>query len=249
MRNDLGSMGRVVAHRINHPQPSAVQSLKQRGFDRRGLIQGPTVVSPKLEADVGRDRDPFDRALTALRARLVRSGPLQGAPLLVTPLAAELGVSPTPVREALAWLAGEGVIARRAGGYAAQVHDRRSLARLYELAGLLADAVLAEATPEAAARAHLVVPRGDPLAELSAEPASILDALLARIQAQLAPFRAAEDAVLDSLDRDGIARTVAEISRSDQGWRGLRVQVRRYYRRRARHAGDILGSALSATPV
>ena len=93
---------------------------------------------------MGRDRDPFDRALTALRARLVRSGPLQGAPLLVTTLAGELGVSPTPVREALAWLAGEGVIARRSGGYAAQVHDRQSLMRLYGLAGLLADAVLAD---------------------------------------------------------------------------------------------------------
>lgn len=198
---------------------------------------------------MGRDRDPFDRALTALRARLVRSGPLQGAPLLVTTLAGELGVSPTPVREALAWLAGEGVIARRSGGYAAQVHDRQSLMRLYGLAGLLADAVLAEAPLEGAALAHLVVPEGDALAELSAEPASILDAVLARIQAQLAPFRAAEDSVLGVTDRTGIAKTVTEVTWSDVGRRALRAQVRRYYRRRARHAGDILGRALGLTAL
>uniref|UniRef100_B0T8M1 Transcriptional regulator, GntR family n=1 Tax=Caulobacter sp. (strain K31) TaxID=366602 RepID=B0T8M1_CAUSK len=198
---------------------------------------------------MGRDRDPFDRALIALRARLVRTGPLQGAPLLVTPLAAELGVSPTPVREALAWLAGEGVIARRAGGYAAQIHDRESLARLYALAGLLADAVLAEAPLPSDARARLVIPLGDPLAELSAEPASILDAVLARIQAQLAPFRVAEDAVLSDADRVAITTTVARMGTRDEARRALRAQVRRYYRRRQRHAGEILGRSLGLTSI
>ncbi len=202
---------------------------------------------------MGRDRDPFDRALTALRRRVIEAGPLQGAPLPVNTLAEELGVSTTPVREALAWLAGEGLIARTAAGYAAQVHDRQSLSRLYALAGILAEAALAQPDAPPIRDAEPIVaapgPADDPLAALSGEPASVLDALLARVQAQLAPFRAAEEAVLGCDDRIAIARAVnlAGAKGSERGGGPLAARVRRYYRRRVRRAGDILAKALGLT--
>lgn len=63
-------------------------------------------------------RDPYGAALGAVRS-LTNSGRfIPGEPIVVTEVAAEVGFSPTPVREALACLAGEGVIERRRGrGY------------------------------------------------------------------------------------------------------------------------------------
>jgi DNA-binding GntR family transcriptional regulator len=65
---------------------------------------------------LGRDRDPFERTIDALRHRLVEAGPLQGRPLAINALAVELDVSQTPVREALARLVGEGLVVRTALG-------------------------------------------------------------------------------------------------------------------------------------
>lgn len=182
---------------------------------------------------MGRDRDPFDRAVTAVRRRLVETGPLQGAPLPVNVLAVELGVSPTPVREALAWLAGEGLIIRTNAGYAAPVHDRSSLSQLYALAGVLMDAGLTQArvSPRVAQMGKTSRPEGeaDGAGPSPGEPAGVLDALLAKVEAQLGPFRAAELAVLGAGDAPQAG------------------QARRYYRRRVRRAGDILAKALRLT--
>ena len=79
-----------------------------------------------------RTRDPFGEALSELRMRL-RQGELRpGAPLVVMDLAQSLGLSATPVREALAFLAGEGLI-----------EGRRGAARGY-LAGRLGSAEIAD---------------------------------------------------------------------------------------------------------
>jgi hypothetical protein len=86
---------------------------------------------------VVRDRDPFDRTLETLRGRLAQAGPMQGAPLPISALAEELGVSPTPVREVLARLAGEELIVRTPHGYAALLHDPARVAELYELASVI----------------------------------------------------------------------------------------------------------------
>ena len=60
-------------------------------------------------------RDPYGVALGAMR-QFAREGRFEpGDPLVVTDLAAEIGLSPTPVREALACLAGEGLIERQRG--------------------------------------------------------------------------------------------------------------------------------------
>ncbi|MCQ4078953.1 GntR family transcriptional regulator, partial [Klebsiella pneumoniae] len=62
-----------------------------------------------------RSRDPYNDALTALAA-FAGSGRFGwGEPLVATALAAELELSQTPVREALARLAGEGLIEHRPG--------------------------------------------------------------------------------------------------------------------------------------
>lgn len=81
-----------------------------------------------------RVRDPFGEALCAIR-RAIREGRfVQGERLAITDLASELDLSATPVREALARLAGEGLIEDRRGqGYFAWRLDVVDLLELYEL--------------------------------------------------------------------------------------------------------------------
>ncbi len=86
---------------------------------------------------MGRDRDPFDRTMDALRQRLEAAGPLQGRPLAINALASQLGVSQTPVREVLARLAGEGLVVRTPSGYAGITYDAARVVELYDLCRLL----------------------------------------------------------------------------------------------------------------
>ena len=81
-----------------------------------------------------KERDPYHLALNAL-TRSVGEGRFGwGDPLVVTTLAAELRLSATPVREALARLAGEGVIEHRPGrGYYAPSPDADDVLQLYNL--------------------------------------------------------------------------------------------------------------------
>lgn len=63
-------------------------------------------------------RDPYGTALGAVRRFADAGRFVPGEPIVVTELAAEVGLSATPLREALACLAGQGVIERRRGrGY------------------------------------------------------------------------------------------------------------------------------------
>lgn len=81
-----------------------------------------------------RPRDPFGVAVAAIRERM-RSGRLvQGEQLRVSDLTRDLRLSATPVREALARVAGEGLIEdRRGAGYFAWRLDAVDLAELYAL--------------------------------------------------------------------------------------------------------------------
>jgi len=64
---------------------------------------------------MARGRDPFGMALARLRED-VRDGRIRpGDPLVTTELAASLRISPTPVREALSRLTGEGLLEDRRG--------------------------------------------------------------------------------------------------------------------------------------
>lgn len=179
---------------------------------------------------MGRFRDPFERTLTALRERLATRGPLQGAPLPVSLLAQELGVSPTPVREALARLSGEGLVARTNAGYVGVVHDRASLADLYGLAGVLAEAAIREQQP---GRAAAAITRFQGLAVATGNRS--LAGALALVAAQLAPFGAA----------DALVCGAGDLSPSvEPGLAADAATVRRHFRLRAKKAGEILARAL-----
>lgn len=83
---------------------------------------------------MARARNPFGRAQECLRAGLREGLFPSGGPLIVVELAQTLNLSPTPVREALAHLAGEGLIVDQRGrGYFAPRHDAGDLVELHQL--------------------------------------------------------------------------------------------------------------------
>lgn len=188
---------------------------------------------------MGRDRDPFERTIEALRQRLVAAGPLQGAPLLINRLAADLGVSQTPVREALAWLAGESLIGRTRSGYVGAMRDAEDLAHSYELALILVLAAFRRrpAGPPSAGMigagavlAH-VIDRGGNRA---------LRRAFDRVLTELAPLAIDEAAVCGDVAEEG-ARLVAGLA---QGGASFVRAVRRHYMRRIDHSADILAHGL-----
>lgn len=176
-----------------------------------------------------RDRDPFDRALEALRTQLRVAPASQGAPLPIKQIAAALGVSPTPVREALAHLAGEGQVRRTPAGYARVTYDPASLAQLYGLAGLLALALIRAAPPSS----PLGADAAETLADLAASAINqSLGRAFLRAAAQLAPFDHA-----------------ARITVGPEPWppkSDLSEAIRRHYARRARRSGAILARTIAA---
>jgi DNA-binding transcriptional regulator YhcF (GntR family) len=79
-------------------------------------------------------RDPYHQALAALTTFVTAGRFGWGEPLVVTALAEELGLSPTPVREALARLSGEGLIEHRPGrGYQALSPTVEDIVDFYEM--------------------------------------------------------------------------------------------------------------------
>jgi len=65
---------------------------------------------------MARSRDPYNQALSALRAAIVCGRLRGGAPVIVATEAQRLALSITPVREALARLDGEHLVERAPGG-------------------------------------------------------------------------------------------------------------------------------------
>ena len=63
----------------------------------------------------GRRSEPYLRARSALLDAIRAGDYLQGQPLKAAEIAQHLQLSPTPVREALAYLAGAGLIAEERG--------------------------------------------------------------------------------------------------------------------------------------
>lgn len=79
-------------------------------------------------------RDPYGAALGAVRRFAAAGRFVPGEPIVVTELAAEVGLSATPVREALACLAGQGLIERRRGrGYFYPALGPAEIIDLFEL--------------------------------------------------------------------------------------------------------------------
>ncbi|NQE61506.1 GntR family transcriptional regulator [Caulobacter sp. RHG1] len=192
---------------------------------------------------MGRDRDPFERTIGALRKRLVAAGPLQGAPLLINLLAADLDVSQTPVREALAWLAGETLIHRTRSGYVGATYEAEDLAHVYELALLLVLAAFRRrpAEPAPGVMRHAgqmlshVIDRGGNQAFVRA---------FAQVQARLAPLAVDEAAIFGGADQEGDRLGLA----LGEGGPSFVRAVRRYYGRRIERSADILAHGLLRRP-
>lgn len=142
-----------------------------------------------------RSRDPFGAALEGLRARIRDGKAPPGEPLIVLDLARSLNLSATPVREALAYLAGEGLIDGRrekGRGYATWGLAPGDLADLYRLHQNQALFAIAEA----ARRGSSLSLRAELAREPGAGPASLIDATeavfaqIARASGSLAARRA-----------------------------------------------------------
>jgi DNA-binding GntR family transcriptional regulator len=129
--------------------------------------------------------EPFQLALAALRDQL-RTGRLRpGERLAATGLAETLRLSATPVREALARLAGEGVIEDRRGqGYFARAWSADDVADLYRIGLAHLDIALRRGRPP---------PRrpGDELRPEPSAPEAVVDPVAAVEQAMLGWVRAA----------------------------------------------------------
>ncbi len=146
-------------------------------------------------------RDPYGTALQSLRRLAEERSFAPGESLVITDLAERIGLSPTPVREALARLAGEGLIDRRKGkGYAYPADQAPTLLDLYALQRTYVHAALTLyfAGPSGLQKA---APPIDP----SPEPACLFGAVVAQ---------SGNAALVDAHGR--VSRRLAEPDRADR---------------------------------
>lgn len=202
-----------------------------------------------------RGAEPFTIALADLRRRLRAGAFPVDSRLAAAELAAELGLSPTPVREALSRLAGEGLLEDRRGlGVFVRRLGRRDIAALYRLNLTHLGLALEEAEPAVAdpAAATGPAPAIDLAAAAVADPVAATDGLFARwvaaraprslalaygrVADQLAPVRRLEPQVL--ADLAGEAEDLARAPPADR-----LARLRAFHRRRVQ-AADRLADLL-----
>lgn len=194
-----------------------------------------------LRADgrvVMRERDHFAVAHTALAGYAAAGRFGWGLPLVATSLANELGLSPTPVREALAHLAGEGIIEHRPGrGYFAPSPTASDIVGLYELHHQLLRWCSADGLPPEA-------PTTDPHMGPDLRVETIFDRLAQRgensavfeayrrISAQLRPIRRIEALLGDTgveialeIERLSSRGPVGELARALGQYHGERIAL------------------------
>jgi len=147
-----------------------------------------------------RNRDPFETALAALRQRAIDGVFEADRPIVILDEARTLKLSTTPVREALAWLGGAGIIQRgAAGGYTGLRQEPALIAGRYRLR--------LHCLLQAVELVRLNVGNWDRIAVENFE-AAVLDWIAhssgdvvlidvhARLQVQIAPLGAAESRLL-----------------------------------------------------
>lgn len=124
-----------------------------------------------------RNHDPFDLTLASLRQQVVSGRCRPGEPIVIQAEAQRLGVSTTPVREALSWLCGEGLVERaRSGGYFAPalttaiLRDRYRFRLMCLMSALKLDPAL---SMPASADPNDPAPLFDRIAERSGSPSLI----------------------------------------------------------------------------
>jgi len=189
------------------------------------------------------NRDQFVVVLATLRRRFREGEWVEGEPLTVADIAADCGVSATPVREALARLAGEGLVEDRRGrGYHAPRIDTAELTDLYRAQHILAQVALAAARRFPTGRGPQPGPTS---ADFVQHPASAWERLFEllirqannnflvqeqrRLADRLAPVRRVEPSVLaeGAADFEPLAFAAAGAD-----WNGLVETLRPFLRRR-----------------
>jgi hypothetical protein len=188
--------------------------------------------------------EPFVLALNELRTRLRRGDIPLDQRLAAAEIAAELGLSATPVREALSRLAGEGLLDDRRGeGFFVRRLSRADIAALYRLS-LAHLSIAADAANDDG-----LAPGPDGLGAAS-DPVEATERLFAawaagggsralilsygRLQAQLGATRRLEPRLLEDL------REEAEGLMAPQGDRTRRLaRLRVFFARRVRLAGRL----------
>jgi DNA-binding transcriptional regulator YhcF (GntR family) len=210
---------------------------------------------------LAQNRDQFAVVVAALRGRLRDGAYVNGEALTVTDLARDWGVSATPVREALARLAGEGLVDDRRGkGYFAWRMDVSDLTDLYRAQEALTLAALASLIPCTAQSEPAV---GGPNPALATDPVceGRFDGLLfwealtwrvaraaghrfllgaqQRLSDRLAPARRVEPMVLLE-DLDALNGLADQVNR--RAWRALSTDIAPFFARRCLKAGAIVDS-------
>lgn len=175
---------------------------------------------------VVRERDAFGAALSAIRERLRGGRYPPSHQLLIGDLASGLRLSSTPIREALARLAGEGLIEdRRGNGYFARRLDVAEILELYAMHEVLVTAALRRgrdvgvpAGPSMRVDAPIDI-RDDPAAVVEVE--AIFDPVVRRtgdrvlgdsyaaVRDRLVPVRRAEPLFLPAIEPDLAALAAA----------------------------------------
>jgi hypothetical protein len=201
-----------------------------------------TSIAKRREALVARERDPYGWALCNVRRKLKAGAYAGGEPLTITDLARELHLSPTPVREALAHLAGEGLIEDRRGhGYYAWRLDAPDLTELYDLHALFVGAALSAATAQGWTIHNREAAESDPAEAVfwslvGASGARTLIALFRAVVIRLGPPRAVESQVLGDLVAEAAGLAQAFEGRR---WSTLAQDIATYHERRRNCASDI----------
>lgn len=184
-----------------------------------------------------RKRDPFIQALDSIRQRSEAGAYAPGSPVVIIEEARRLRLSTTPVREALAWLCGEGLIERApSGGFlaprmdAAVVRDRFAF-RLHCLTASL-DRVGAlhdhsEALPSPGAPDHRLAGHLDRMVRGAGNP--VLAEAFERVGRQLLPLVGAERRLFH--DRDAEATAILQLCDAGSG-PALRLALAAYHQRR-----------------
>jgi hypothetical protein len=199
--------------------------------------------------------ESFQLALQSLRAQLREGVFAPGARITATEIAAALNLSPTPVREALAWLAGEGVVEERRGqGFFIRQLTASDIADLYRLS--LAHLLIAQDPdrPQLARRPSI---EGTELPNLAVDPVAGVERLFAGwiaegagrvlagshriVQTQLGPVRRIEALMIPNLTAEAQA---LEATRQDGSATDRLNRLRHFHARRVRLA-DRLASLLT----
>lgn len=184
-----------------------------------------------------RKRDPFTQALDSIRQRSEAGAYAPGAPVVIIEEARRLRLSTTPVREALAWLCGEGLIERGpSGGFlapridAAVVRDRfafrlQCLTTSLDMAAALHDR--GEPLPSSAPPDRRLAEHLDRLVRGAGNP--VLAQAFERVGRQLLPLDKAEGRLFH--DRDAEASGILHLHDAGSA-PALRLALVAYHQRR-----------------